>query len=508
GVSDGGIRILDGISLSEAGVHRIRARLPDGSTAFSNPILCQVAPAHHIYWGELHAHGWGDCSMLLMCDRTRKTDPLARHEQARRVGRYDYAAPGAMSMPDTPERDEIWQAYLDAVAQTDEPGHYVPFAAMEMHPPRGADRTLILRDGGTIPISMRVPIEDVYAEYAGRDDTILEAHIGGSSPDFDAFHPPEGDVVEMVSAFGNAEWLLQKYLQDGQRPTITGASDLHLGLMGAPRAVETFRGRFYRGDFKLNVRDSAYGSGPIGALLAPSCTRNALWDALKTRRSYATTGDRIVLELDAGGHGMGTVAELPDTFPITLIIHGEAEIDRVDLIAGTHLAQTWRPGTRDATINFDYDRSNAPPARWFYFRVHQTNAEYAWTAPIWFSDREKKGDTNRDWAPWNWQEKPEPDPKAREVTEEHAVALEAYLEREGERALLDAIEPLGVRHESMGVSAVFASRLQSSGWPVTIRWFFDFPIPKIRLDWGWQDFGPVDCERGPAVGEPPPMSKI
>jgi len=505
GPEDRGVLLLEGVSIVEPGVYRIGVCLAVGLAARSNPTVCRPEPGPRVYWGELHAHGWGDCSMLLMHDRTWKTDPLSRHAQARRVGRYDYAAPGAMAMPDTAEREEIWAAYLAAFEEVDEPGRYVPFPAMEMHPRRGADRTLVLRDPGPVPISMRSPIEEVYAHYSGREDAILEGHIGGSSPDFDAFLPPEGDVVEVVSAFGNAEWLLQKYLQAGHRPAVTGASDLHLGLMGAPRAVETFRGRFYRGEAKLNVRDCGYGSGPLGALLADACTREALWSALKTRRGYATTGDRIVVELDAGGHDMGAVAALPDAFRVVLKVHGEAEIDRIDLIVGPHLARTWRPGGGEAEIAFDYDRGRLPPGQWFYFRVHQTNAEYAWTAPVWFADGEARGDLSQAWPAWNRQDKPEPDPTAATAAAGPAEALEAYLRRQGERGLLGDIEPLGVRHESMGASAVFASRLRHSGWPVTIRWFFEFPIPKIRLDWGWQDFGPVDCERGPAPGQAPPV---
>ena len=106
----GGVVIIPDVSARQPGVYRVEAALDDGRLlACSNPVVCLRDPSPRVYWGELHAHGWGDQSMLLMHDRTAKMDPAGRHEQARRVGRYDYGAPGAMAMPESAERECIWQ---------------------------------------------------------------------------------------------------------------------------------------------------------------------------------------------------------------------------------------------------------------------------------------------------------------------------------------------------------------------------------------------------------------
>lgn len=493
---DEGLKIFRDLKAEEEHVYRIGVSLESGCChRRSNPIVCKQDASQRVYWGDLHAHGWGDCTMLLMHDRVPKVEPLHRHEQGRDIGRFDYGAPGAMSMPpDDTQRREIWDAYVDAWEQTDNPGKYVPFLQMEMHPGVVGDRTLIFREKADIPIDMREPVERVYEEYADREDAMLEVHIGGRPPYYDDFRPANEELVEVSSGFGNAEWLMQKALQRGYRFAITGASDLHLGLMGAPRAVETFRGRFGR-NTEMNVRDSGFGGGPVGAIVAPECTRDALWEALRNRRGYATSGDRFYLDLDAGGYGMGEVADLPEVFEISLQCESRTRIERIDMIVGEHLADSWHPDATGAQIQDHFDRSHMPPGRWFYFRVKAVNNEWAWTCPVWFADERMMGDAEKDWPPWNHATAPQ----AVETpeTEQFLDDLVAYLEREDDRRHFGQITPIGVAEESMGRCAKFISTAESSGYPLTIRWFFEFEIPKIRIDWGYEAFGPVDCWYGP-----------
>ncbi len=499
--ADEGVHIFEGVTVRDPGVHRIGVSLDDGSLATrSNPIVCRADSRHRVYWGDLHAHGWGDCTMLLMHDPIDKLLPASRHDQGHRIGRFDYSAPGAMSMPPGEEdREEIWRAYQDAFEARDEPGHYVPFLSMEMHPGAVGDRQLFFKGQTDIPIDMREGVEKVYGLYGDREDAMLEVHIGGAPPYYEQFRPDREALVEVVSAFGNAEWLLQKCLQEGYRPAITGASDLHVGLQGAPRAVETFRGRFAR---RLRVRDSGFGSGPVGALVADRCEREALWTSLRERRGYATTGDRIHLEVDAAGHSMGEVAQLPERFDLTLTVHAQEPIERIDLIVGEHLADSLLPNELDVEWTIPYDRAAMPPGRWFYFRVRQSNWEYAWTAPIWFADGQiwfadgqLKGDAGREWPAWNHAEAPATveTPELRE----HLAALEAYLTLEDDRRHFAEILPVGIFAESMGRNARFISRFQPENYPVTLRWFFEFEIPKLRVDWGYDNFGPVDCWEPP-----------
>jgi hypothetical protein len=493
--ADKGIKVFENISIDNPGIFRVGICLEDKTLqSSSNPVICEANPAERIYWGDLHAHSWGDCEMLLMHDCTDKVNPFSRHKQACLVGRFDYSAPSPMAMPDGPEREEIWRMYLEAFDENDRPGTYVPFMAMEMHPGMAGDRTIIFknRTEQIPPSSMNSSVEKVYELYGDRNDALLETHIGGHVPYFEEYKPKDEKLVEVVSAFGNAEWLLQKNLQAGFHPAVTGASDLHLGLFGAPRAVETFRGRFIG---RLNVRDSGFGNGPVGAIIADACTRQSLWKSLLERRGYATTGDRIYVKLQADDFQMGQIANLSEKFNIKLTVSGRDIIEKIDLIVGTNLAKSFSVNKPDVELDINFNRRKMPPGKWFYFRIKQVNSEYAWTAPIWFAEDIDTKKTAVDFPPWNHCEKP-----LRCESEEmrkYLGQLEDYLLTEGDREIFGPIEVVGVAKESMGNSAKFISTIKPENYPVTIRWFYEYQIPKIRVDWGYENFGPVDCQKGP-----------
>ncbi len=493
--ADRGIKVFENISIDKPGVFRIKVCLKDKTLqSNSNPVICELNPAARIYWGDLHAHSWGDSQMLMMHDCTDKINPFSRHKQARLVGRFDYSAPGPMAMPDGPERKKIWQMYLEAFDKNDQPGIYVPFMAMEMHPGLVGDRTIIFRNRQEHipPSSFKTPVEKVYELYGARDDALLETHIGGSVPYFEEYKPENEKLVEVVSAFGNAEWLLQKNLQTGFHPAITGASDLHLGLFGAPRAVETFRGRFIG---RLNVRDSGFGNGPVGAVIADSCIRQSLWESLLERKGYATTGDRIYVKLRADDFQMGQIANLPEKFNIKLTVSGQEIIEKIDLIVGINLAKSFSVNKLDVELDIDFVRHRMPPGKWFYFRIKQVNSECAWTAPIWFANDIDTNNAAADFLPWNHYDKP-PRCESKEI-QKYLKQLEDYLMTEGDREIFGSIEPVGLAKESMGSSAKFISIIKPENYPVTIRWFYEYQIPKIRVDWGYENFGPVDCQKGP-----------
>ena len=70
------------------------------------------------------------------------------------------------------------------------------------------------------------------------------------------------------------------------------SGDTHLPLLAAPMAAHHFRGRF---GSHLNMRDCAIGCGPVAAVArGPRCERHTIWDAVMARRTYATTGARII----------------------------------------------------------------------------------------------------------------------------------------------------------------------------------------------------------------------
>ena len=190
---------------------------------------------------------------------------------------------------------------------------------------------------------MRLPMPQLESLYDERDDVILEVHIGGDPPRWDLHRTRRERLLEVSSGFGNAEWLLQKALDLGYRPALCGASDLHLGLMGGPRAVETFRGRFGQST-PMQQRDAAYGTGPLTAICSSSY-RATIYGMRETRRTYATSGARIYLEATANGQPMGAQIPVRDALRIAFSAHACAYIERVDMICGNYRLRSWRPSS-------------------------------------------------------------------------------------------------------------------------------------------------------------------
>lgn len=473
---DKGIKIFKNIHIEKAGIYR--AAVSSGEY-LSNPTCVFDNPGSYVYWGDIHAHGWGDCTMYLMHLRNKKVDPLNRHMQAREAGRLDFSAIGPMSYPHE-NRQEIWDAYKDACIKTMEDNKYVPFLSYEAHPAEG-DRNVIFKSlDEDIPPDYRIPMKDLDSKYASRDDVLLEIHIGGSSPNWDKYKPERERMVEISSGFGNAEWLLQKALKLGYKPAICGSSDLHIGLMGGIRTVETGRGRFGR----LNkLRDSAYGVGPLTAAVTEGLTRDDIWEAFTDRTTYATSGARIFVDFKCNNKNMGSVIEKQD-LDIFFACSGTDIIERVDLICGDYMIKSWFPEKLDFEGSLKLSEKEIP-GDWIYLRLHQKDDNYAWTSPVYIQ---------RGYPLWN----DDSDEKFSLIDgEENACKylddLMEYLKTEEEPEKFKDITPIGIVLQQTAKCALFTCRYGDEIMrDMTIRWYFEYPIPKIRFDWGLKDLGIKD----------------
>ncbi len=194
-------------------------------------------------------------------------------------------------------------------------------------------------------------VEELFDKLQGEDVTVF-AHVGGRYADIRRGHDRKLErSVEVHSAWGTFEWLVEDAFEMGYRTGILATSDGHKGRPGASHPGAT--------------RFGAYGG--LTCLFADDLTRANLMTALKRRHHYCTTGCRAVLStkvtLDRPadrfdddpalggppdeqvseavmGDILRTDAEIA-TFEID--IHAAAPIERIDIRDGLRLLETWRP---------------------------------------------------------------------------------------------------------------------------------------------------------------------
>jgi hypothetical protein len=320
-------------------------------------------------------------------------------------------------------------------------------------------------------------MQDVERMYGERDDVILQVHIGGQTPKWDNYRTKRERMLEISSGFGNAEWLLREALKRGYRPAVCGCSDLHMGLLGGPRSVETFRGRFQK---VMKQRDSAYGTGPLTAIYAEGLTRGGLWEAMTARQTYATSGARMFLQFECNGQLSGSVLPKQGLVQGKVKCHGTELIDKIDIICGDYTICSWRPQSLDFESEFEW-KAEELPGDWIYARVHQTDENYAWSSPFWFE---------AEYPLWNADDTDLKGCRDQEAAR-YLNYLMQYLELEEETEHFHEISPVGIIKQANARCALYYC-YYGDGRKMSIRWYFEFDIPKIRFDWGWLDYGLKD----------------
>ena len=80
--------------------------------------------------------------------------------------------------------------------------------------------------------------------------------------------------------------------------------------------------------------------GGLTAVLAPELTRGAIWNALAQRRCYATTGERIVLDLRADSASMGDTLETVRLPGFVVTVAGTAPLETIDFFRGTEIVRS------------------------------------------------------------------------------------------------------------------------------------------------------------------------
>jgi hypothetical protein len=304
---------------ADAGIHRFPCTVPEqgehrlvvrdealGVCATSNPL---VAPEEmlvtRVYWAELHGQS----------EETVGTNTAEDyHRFARDYGCVDVVGHQGNDFQVT---EENWAEFTRLAREFTDPGRFVVLLGYEWsgNTGGGGDHNVYYRTPGQpifrschalIPdtstvASDRYPVAALYEELRRRDGIAIP-HVGGRRADLAQHDPEVVPAVEIYSAWGQFEWQLTGSLALGHRVGVVAGSDGHKGRPGAS----------YPGASQFG----AYGG--LTGIIADELTPDAIFDAIRARRCYATTGQRIVLRVQANSAPMGSeiTADGPVTFGV------------------------------------------------------------------------------------------------------------------------------------------------------------------------------------------------
>jgi hypothetical protein len=347
-------RVIDNLVVRENGDIELRILAHGEEVARANPLrVVERAPLRR-YWGDLHGQsgetiGAGTAEAYFRYARDMACIDIVGHQGN-----------------DFQITDAFWKDLNRLTREFDAPGKFVCVPGYEWsgNTGMGGDRNVFFRrEGRPIRRSSHILVEgcasttpiyradELFRALQG-EDAVLIAHVGGRYADIKFAHDGRLEpAVEVHSTWGTFEWLLHDAFEKGYRVGVVCHSDDHKGRPGATRP----------------------GASTFGAIGGLTCyfmrelNRDALFEALRHRHHYGTTGTRLFLDV----HGafaepvtafsedpqLGAARESPTraammgdivrarAVPMRFAaeVVGTAPIERVDVLHGPRIAETFRP---------------------------------------------------------------------------------------------------------------------------------------------------------------------
>lgn len=383
------------VVLDPRGVHRVMVAFPAlGLTGRSNP--CRVGPtAGGPYWGDPHVH-------------TRISDgagsPAFALQYARDVALLDFTAitdhdleyhHAWFAHPSQRTSDEQWAEIGEVIRRHREPGRFAVLRGYEWTGRPWGDKCVYFRSDAArlrryepgdapTPAALWTALRE-----EGLGQALVVPHTPASNfmgTEWSEHDPALQRLAEIYSMHGGSEFpgcpdemintVAGKHVRDalarGYRLGLIAAGDTHSSQPGNPL-------------LRLGPYRTLRHKAGITAVLAEAVTEAAVFDALRDRRAYATTGSRILLDFTVDGATFGQeVGRTGGRAVIRASVNGTAPIAAIEVIRDGVVAHAVHPGREDVELAWD---DPVPPAgtAYYYLRVVQVDGEMAWSSPVWLT---------------------------------------------------------------------------------------------------------------------------
>ncbi len=328
-------------SPKEIGNYQILAKLNELET-YSNFVRVQKNIHTSIYWADLHGQS----------SETIGTNDIEAYFNFGK--NFSFLDVTSIQGNDFQITNEFWDKIQTTTKKINSPGNFIAFPGYEWsgNTNHGGDRNVIyLNEGENIYRSSHALLDgfsDIETDaphvtklypFLDPEKTIIIPHVGGRYSDLSIHDEILEPVVEIHSAWGTFEWFYFDALKRGYKVGVVANSDDHTGRLGA----------------SYPAYDHFNNYGGLTAILAKKLTRNDIFKAIKSRHCYATTGERILINLKASNTdgdqvGIGDELSVLDgqvTFDLNIL--GTDHIEKIEFFAFDevikthHLSKTHKP---------------------------------------------------------------------------------------------------------------------------------------------------------------------
>ncbi|MGA1248730.1 MAG: DUF3604 domain-containing protein [Candidatus Nanopelagicales bacterium] len=346
---------LDNLTTSSSGTLRIQLMLGETCVAEAGPLIVREGP-YSGYWGDLH----GQSGESIGVTTARQYFDFARNKSFLDVSGHQ--------ANDFQVNNAFWKYLNELTAEYHQDGRFVVFPGYEWsgNTAVGGDRNVFFRHEGRqihrsshalitdrTDINTDAPTAEKLFKTLQNEDCVIYAHVGGRYADIKQAHDPRLETaMEIHSAWGTFEWLLTDGFSLGHRSGVVCNSDGHKGRPGSS----------YPGASKFG----AYGG--LTCFLTEDLSRDGIFECLRRRHHYGTTGCRMHLEVNASFDEVADLYERdPNVFPnsrsnktnvammgdivrsgakeVELSVHvvSHAPIERIEVRNGIQVIQVLRP---------------------------------------------------------------------------------------------------------------------------------------------------------------------
>ncbi|MCD6233862.1 MAG: CehA/McbA family metallohydrolase [Candidatus Marinimicrobia bacterium] len=225
--------------------------------------------------------------------------------------------------------------------------------------------------------------KDLLREIQAFDGIAVPHHIGWTGTDWENADDVRQPLCEIISNHGAYEFMgnrpiqhrggkkgcfMQDGLAGGHKFGLIGSTDSH-GLIWHHRA-----------GYKRNCIRSG-----LTAVIAEDLNRESLFQAMKRRHTYATSGIKLFLRFECENGMQGDVLSIMNVPEFSVECISPDPILRIVMVKNN--SDVYEYGGDGLRSRFTWTDPNPVPGKesWYYLRITTLSGEMAWSSPIWIT---------------------------------------------------------------------------------------------------------------------------